>query len=1294
MTIKKFHVHGRGAEQNRRWLVRAAVAASIAGGIPASVLAADAPAAEEEVTELEEVQITGSRIVRRDLQSNSPLTTVEREQLEEKAFISVEEALNDLPQFMVGGVNNSTASVTSLQAANALDGGRGSGDAFNSALLDPAGTIGQVVPGAANANLRGLGANRSLTLIDGHRGMPTTASMTVDLNTIPTIAIANAEIITGGASAVYGADALAGVTNFKMRDNFEGLALRMRSGINEVGDGEEFQVSGMIGARTDSGKGRAMLGIEYSKREAAYWNNRDFFREVMESPYAGAGDYLFPWDAYYSPGPATAPGSANTGTFAIVQSFASGRPIWGGNAPTLGAVNSVFSTRDCTNGSLLNCIATSTASNPNGESTLVAIGGPALGSGYHFNPDGTLYTRGSSCLWPNPSPANPNPVNTCGPGAVQGTTYYYGPQNYQATTGGTRENPDEIVCTFTAASAVSNYAPFAGQLCQPTGGNRADYGRWLSSPREAYTLFGRGTYTFDNGIEAFASIHFATSTTNTRREPSPALGPGFNAVIPFGQNEIYLPSLIVNPAAGQTAGATRPEYLAGGSKGTSCAPTGGCTMAQAFPVPAQLRTLLESRPSPTIGTTGANASNPFRGLNACQDYQLVPLGATNPVAQTTTTPNVFYPGTTTPIRYTVTIDPNTGLPVNKCGVRSGWQLNQQLKFLPVRGTTNTANLYQIATGLRGDLHVSDWTWEAYLSQGESKTPVEYNGFTSLANYIKIISAPNFGQGYAETGQSSKFFTCTSGLNPFDPDLEVSEDCITAVQSNQIDRNSMTQRIYELTTQGGLFELPAGQVRSALGASYRKNAYRYTPDSLREADYILDANSGAFAQGSIDESVTAKEVYGELLVPLLKDLPGVRTLELELGARHSKYSTGQKVDTYKTLASWEPVQWLRARGGYNRAERAPNMSELFATPTGSSQFAAAAVDPCRTGDLSNPPNNLPNDRSNHNANPDRVQLQALCSAQINAWGGNNASDFHTNPTWDVPGGVALIVGNPNLKNEKGDTWTVGLALTSPFEHPLASRITATVDWYEARVTDPIEVQPTSAVVNSCFNVNGANPAYDLNDPGGYCALIERNPSTGAIERVYNNYGNQGKQVIRGIDFTLRWSAAVSDLGMESLPGTVSINTTAAYLMDQIQRYVGSTDRTADYAGFAGASRLRTVTDFGYRWGRGNRVSVQWQYRLGTHTPTTFTTTPAANGTTGPELIRSANFAGYHTNNIFAITGGTQLGMVNAMLTINNVLNTKPGRGGYDFRDPQGGIGTFSPFDDLVGRRYSLNLSMEF
>src|SRR5690606_20912195 len=141
---------------------------------------------------------------------------------------------------------------------------------------------------------------------------------------------------------------------------------------------------------------------------------------------------------------------------------------------------------------------------------------------------------------------------------------------------------------------------------------------------------------------------------------------------------------------------------------------------------------------------------------------------------------------------------------------------------------------------------------------------------------------------------------------WDVNFQPTQDCIEGLISNEIDRNSMVQRIHEAGVQGRLFELPAGTVRTALGASYRRNDYQFRPDSLRERDYVGDTSAGAFASGDIDAKGTAKDIYGALLVPLMRDLHGIRSLELELGYRNSSYSTGQKVDTYKVLASWEPV----------------------------------------------------------------------------------------------------------------------------------------------------------------------------------------------------------------------------------------------------------------------------------------------------------------------------------------------------------------------------------------------------
>src|SRR5690606_30421880 len=89
--------------------------------------------------------------------------------------------------------------------------------------------------GSSSLNMRGLGSNRTLVLIDGRRAQPANASLVIDTNSIPSAALASVEIISGGASAVYGADAMGGVTNFKLRDNFHGASIDARYGITEAG---------------------------------------------------------------------------------------------------------------------------------------------------------------------------------------------------------------------------------------------------------------------------------------------------------------------------------------------------------------------------------------------------------------------------------------------------------------------------------------------------------------------------------------------------------------------------------------------------------------------------------------------------------------------------------------------------------------------------------------------------------------------------------------------------------------------------------------------------------------------------------------------------------------------------------------------------------------------------------------------------------------------------------------------------------------------------------------------------
>ncbi len=172
---------------------------AVALAIASSTAFAGEPAPGSDESDLQEVVVTGSRIVRRDYQSQSPIVTVEAKTFEERSSVGIEAALQQLPQF-------------------AASAGRAGEQRLVHSFPSPTAS-----PGAATANLRNLGAFRNLVLVDGRRVQPANGSLVVDLNTIPSAAIQSVEVISGGASAVYGADAISGVVNLILKKNFQGV---------------------------------------------------------------------------------------------------------------------------------------------------------------------------------------------------------------------------------------------------------------------------------------------------------------------------------------------------------------------------------------------------------------------------------------------------------------------------------------------------------------------------------------------------------------------------------------------------------------------------------------------------------------------------------------------------------------------------------------------------------------------------------------------------------------------------------------------------------------------------------------------------------------------------------------------------------------------------------------------------------------------------------------------------------------------------------------------------------------
>jgi outer membrane receptor protein involved in Fe transport len=195
-----------------------------------------------EDTYLEEVIVTGTRIARRDLNTPSPLTTVGEEFIEFTNQPTLEDTLNLMPQVF---------------------------PSFGRASNNPGN-------GTAEVNLRGFGAGRTLVLLNGRRVAPSDTGNAVDLNNIPRFLIERVEIITGGTSAVYGSDAIAGVVNFITRSDFTGLGLEAGMSIAEEGDAETYEFNTAWGYDFADGAGNIAFYANYVERKPLLAADRDF----------------------------------------------------------------------------------------------------------------------------------------------------------------------------------------------------------------------------------------------------------------------------------------------------------------------------------------------------------------------------------------------------------------------------------------------------------------------------------------------------------------------------------------------------------------------------------------------------------------------------------------------------------------------------------------------------------------------------------------------------------------------------------------------------------------------------------------------------------------------------------------------------------------------------------------------------------------------------------------------------------------------------------------------------------
>ena len=228
------------------------------GSIPAVSWGQTENQKEQRQASLEEVVITGSRVKRKDLNSSSPVSSFGSEEIQFSGSSNIEDVLADLPQVLPSTGGNTVN--------NGYDGG-------------------------ATVNLRGLGETRSLTLVNSRRYVPGNISGAVDINSIPAGLVERVEIVTGGASAVYGSDAMSGVVNFILKDDFQGIETSAQYGITGRGDGESWRYDLLAGSNLDDGRGNATFYLSYDRRGQISQADREWESHINSVTPTGLAEF-------------------------------------------------------------------------------------------------------------------------------------------------------------------------------------------------------------------------------------------------------------------------------------------------------------------------------------------------------------------------------------------------------------------------------------------------------------------------------------------------------------------------------------------------------------------------------------------------------------------------------------------------------------------------------------------------------------------------------------------------------------------------------------------------------------------------------------------------------------------------------------------------------------------------------------------------------------------------------------------------------------------------------------------
>ncbi|WP_076071159.1 TonB-dependent receptor plug domain-containing protein [Sphingomonas montana] len=482
------------------------------------------------------------------------------------------------------------------------------------------------------------------------------------------------------------------------------------------------------------------------------------------------------------------------------------------------------------------------------------------------------------------------------------------------------------------------------------------------------------------------------------------------------------------------------------------------------------------------------------------------------------------------------------------------------EFGPRSGSTDR-DTFRIVAGLEGDFLDDKFHWDMSYNYGRTSEAQESSGQVNILNFRNALAVVPAGTIAGTIGpQCADANARANGCVPVNVfgNGTIDPAAVNFIQAGQTLRTRIQQQVVQANVSGSLFDLPAGPLGVAIGAEYRKEKSADNNDSLTNQGL-----NGGNALPDTAGSFNVKEVYGEINIPLIHDTPFIKQFNLRGAGRISDYSTVGTVYSYSAGAEWTIVDDLRLTGTYARAVRAPNVGELFQGPA--QTFPTGLVDPCIGVTATS-----------------AGTLGEICRAAggVNANIGANGAFAATQS--DRQGISGFNRGNPNLAEEKSDSYTIG-AILNPRSIEALRNLTLRVDYYNIKINDAIVGVPRQFILNKCYQEGDQS----------FCQFIRRRAqatalnSAGSLEFIDQAAVNGGALASEGIDFTVNYSLPLAET--IGLPGAVNFRGTYTRLLKAYTVPVPGDPTRDNFKNEVGAARDRFTTSLGYS---SNKVDVNF------------------------------------------------------------------------------------------------------